>query len=281
MKVYFRLGVSMWSYVSAWRSGAIDIPGFIREAARLGADGVELLECFWKDRAAEMPAVRDVLTETGLPVGVYSIENDLAVADTAKRAAEVDVIRAGVDTAVELGARTVRVFAGDARPGVSSSRALSWIVDGLGAAAEYAYERGVTLALENRGRLAGRADQVEAILKAVASPALKANPDTASFLLNHEVPHDAVDRLATRAAMAHVTDFELMPDEYAGPAHVSIDGVKYAGRPVGAGGVDIADCINSLRQAGFTGWLDIEFEGEQDPFTAVAESVEYVRRLLA
>ena len=33
------IGVSMWSYFRAWKDGRLDIPGFIHEAKRAGADG--------------------------------------------------------------------------------------------------------------------------------------------------------------------------------------------------------------------------------------------------
>ena len=275
-----KLGISMWSYVAATRRG-LDIPGFIHEAKRLGVDGVELLDYFWKDRDAELPAVEAALRETGLAVGVYSVSNNFAHDDPAKRAAQVQVIKSGVDSAVYFGAQTVRVFAGDVKPGLTLEMVFAWIVAGLREAADYAYDQGVTLALENHGSLAGRSGQVLEILESVGSPALKANPDTGNFLLVHQAPHEAVARLAPRAGMVHFKDFQAVPDDYAGFAYTSIDGVKFAGRAVGEGEVDLADCLLSLKEAGFDGWLNIEYEAEEDPFAGVARSVATTQRLLA
>src|ERR1700722_19017366 len=103
----------MWSYVAPWKRGELDIPGFVHECKRIGADGVELLDFFWKDRAAETPPVIAALESTGLPVGVYSVSNNFVKADPAEREAQVDVIRRGVDSANEFGAKVVRVFAGN------------------------------------------------------------------------------------------------------------------------------------------------------------------------
>lgn len=275
-----KLGLSMWSYAAPHRRGAIDIPGFIREAKRLGVDGVELLDFFWQDQEAEWREVEAALAETGLPVGVYSVANDFVQPDPAERAAEVQKITAGVDAAVRLGAKTVRVFGGNADPAVSYEQGLAWIIDGLKKAAAHAHDRDVTLALENHGHLAGRSDQVQTLLDAVASPALQANPDTGNFLLVHQAPHDAVAELAPRAAMCHFKDFHVVPDDYAGFAYAGIEGLKFAGTAIGEGDVDLADCVASLRRAGFDGWLNIEYEGEEDPFVAVARSVDYTRRLL-
>ena len=274
-----KLGISMWSYVAATRRG-LDIPGFIREAHRLGVDGVELLDYFWKDRASEQPAVEAALRETGLTVGVYSVSNNFAQEEAAQRAAQVQVIKAGVDSAVYFGADTVRVFAGDVRPGLTFTQVFDWIVAGLTEAAEYAFSQGVVLALENHGTLAGRSGQVQDILDAVARPGLRANPDTGNFLLVHQAPHEAVARLAPRAGMVHFKDFQAVPDDYTGFAYTSIDGVKFAGRAVGEGEVDLADCLLSLKDAGFDGWLNIEYEAEEDPLAGVARSVVNARRLM-
>ena len=275
-----KLGLSMWSYAAPVRRGELDIPGFIREAKRLGVDGVELLDFFWKDRDAELPAVEAALMETNLPVGVYSVANNFVQSDPSARAASVQKITDGVDNAAHFGAKTVRVFGGDIAPGISYEQGLLWIVDGLKEAAAYAYGKNVTLALENHGKLAGRSDQVETILNAVASPALKANPDTGNFLLVHQASHLAVAELATRAAMCHFKDFHVVPDHYAGFAYVGTEGLKFAGTAIGEGDVDLPDCIASLRQAGFDGWLNIEYEGEEEASVAVARSVQYTRRLL-
>lgn len=275
-----KLGLSMWSYAALYQRGQIDLPGFIQEAKRLGVEGVELLDFFWKDIDSELPLVRAALQDTGLAVGVYSVANNFVSSHDSVRLAQVQKIRDGVDQAVGFGAKTVRVFGGDLDPAFTYEQCLLWIIDGLRDAAQYAYDNGVTLALENHGHLAGRSDQVEIILNAVASPALKANPDTGNFLLVHQASHLAVAQLAPRAAMCHFKDFHVVPDDYTGFAYTGTEGLKFAGTAIGEGDVDLADCVTALRHAGFDGWLNIEYEGEEDPFSAVSRSVDYTRKLL-
>lgn len=271
-----KLGLSVWSYAKAWKSGAMDIPAFIREAARLGADGVELLDVFWRDREREQDTVLDALRDTNLPVCAYSVSNDFALPD---RANQLQIVTEGVDTAVQFGAPIVRVFAGNFMGGMDTNAALVHCVEGLSDAAAYAQQHGVTLALENHGRLAGRSDQIAFLLDAVNSPALCASPDTANFLLVHECPHDAVDVLAPRAAYAHLKDFRLVMDNDPHGAFVSIDDAKYAGVALGEGDVDLADCVQSLKAAG-TEWVSVEYEGHEDPQTAVPRCMANARALL-
>ena len=40
------IAVSMWSLVSYYERGSIDVPSFVRYAAQIGAHGVELLDVF-------------------------------------------------------------------------------------------------------------------------------------------------------------------------------------------------------------------------------------------
>jgi len=270
----------MWSYFAAWKRGEIDIPNFIKTVRDDGAEGVELLDFFWKDRDVEIKAVEAALSETSTPVGVYSISNNFVNADPDIRSKQVQVIRSGVDSAIHFGASVVRVFAGNYDDKHSFHQAFNWIVEGLKASADYAAEKGVVLALENHGRLAGRSDQVKSIIDAVNSPALRANPDTGNFLLVHQAPHDAVKELASLAAMVHFKDFREVPDSHEGFAYVSLDGLKYVGTAVGEGDVALAECVSELKDAKFNGWVNIEYEGTEDPTLALPRSIVNARKYL-
>lgn len=276
-----KLGVSMWSYVATYKRGEMDIPKFIHTAKSIGADGVELLDFFWKDRAAEIESVDSALAETGLPVGVYSIGNDLVSTDPAKRAEQVAAIKEGVDNAVHFGAKVVRVFSGNTKEGISFEQAFDWIVEGLRDGAQYAESKDVKLALENHGMLAGKSGQVIKIIESVGSPALGANPDTGNFLLVHEAPHEALQVVAKVANMVHFKDFKEAPADHQGWAYTSTDGLKYIGTAIGEGDVALEACVQELAAAGFNGWLNIEYEGTEDPITAMPRSVAYTRSLLA
>jgi sugar phosphate isomerase/epimerase len=71
-----------------------------------------------------------------------------------------------------------------------------------------------------------------------------------------------------------------VPDDYTGFAYESLDTIKYKGVVIGEGDVALEDCIHSLKNAGFNGWVNIEFEGEEDVATAIPRSVSVARHLL-
>ncbi len=282
-----KLGLSMWSYVAPWKRGEIEAPDFIRTAAQLGVDGVELLDFFYRDKqdwSTETDQIRAALDETGLPVGVFSVGNDFAQADPSARASQVDVIKRGVDQANVFGAGVVRVFAGGDLPGTPNETVFDWFLEGLCEASYYANDKGVKLALENHGLIAGRSDQINDLVHkvriATGNSVLGANPDTGNFLLVNEDSTDAVRGVAKYAHMCHFKDFELAPPNWTGHAYTALDGTRFIGSAIGEGGVDLAACIDALREIGFDGWVNIEYESEEDPTSGVPRSVMNARRVV-
>ena len=282
-----KLGLSMWSYVAPWKQGALDTAAFIRKAKSLGVDGVELLDFFFKNKedwAPETDEIRKALDETGLPVGVFSVGNDFAQADEAARDDQIQIINRGVDQAVKLGAGVVRVFAGGDVPGTPNETVFEWFLHGLCEASYYAADKGIKLALENHGLIAGRSDQVNDLIHkvriATGTDTLGANPDTGNFLLVNEDSTDAVRGVAKYAYMCHFKDFEVAPGNWDGRAYAAIDGTRFIGSAIGEGGVDLASCIDALRAVGFGGWVNIEYESEEDPEFGVPRSVMNARRVV-
>ena len=283
-----KLGVSMWSYFHAWKAGRLSVADFVREAKRAGVDGVELLDFFYGDRT-RIDEIRQqtllALAETGLPVPIFSVSNNFAKIDAKDREAALDRIRFGVDEALLYGATTVRVFAGDVAEGITFEQARGWIVEGLAKSADYAHTLGIRLALENHGSLAGRGDQVRGIVEDVRAKcghdALGVNPDTGNFLIVNQASEQGVREVADIAYMVHFKDFVSEPVGHSGFAYPSLDGRRYVGTAVGEGEVDLAACLAALRDHGFDGWLSIEFEGEEDPMTAIPRCVTHAREAIS
>lgn len=285
-----RLAISMWSYFQAWRKGSIGISGFIHEAKRAGAQGVELLDFFYRDPSdpwnpvlpeGQVERLREealeALAATGLPCPIFSISQNFAKPDAEARAAELDKVRFGIGEAPRYGASVVRVFAGDVSPGITYDQARGWIVDGLVAASHLAHEAGLKLALENHGQLAGKGEQIRGLIEEVRekadNDALGANPDTGNFLLVDQPSHEAIRLVAPLAYMVHFKDFRVVPEEDTEAPFRSLGGTRFRGAVVGEGIVDLQACLAELRTAGFDGCLSIEYEGEEDCLVAAPRCV--------
>ena len=76
-------------------------------AARLGLDGVEYREVYWRDKATELPAVREQVARLGLRL-TYCTFTPLFNADPAAR----QQLLADIDDAAALGSPLLRVFLG-------------------------------------------------------------------------------------------------------------------------------------------------------------------------
>lgn len=279
-----KLSISMWSVVSVVKAGKMDLPGFIEFAARQqenGAQGVELLDYFWRDRESELPKAKRQIADAGLGLGIYSIGNDFFQPDRGAWQKQLDDLKTGVEVAGQLGAPVLRVFSGNAKPGYTLEDGLTWIVDGLAAGADYASRHGITLALENHGLMAGRSDQVRKIIEAVGSPALRANLDTGNFLLVNQNPTDAAKALAGMVALVHLKDFAKAPEGQTEHVYKGLDGTAFTGTVVGEGQVDLVSIVATLRKAGYAGWLSLEYEGGLDPLTiGVPKSLQAAQRLV-
>ncbi len=278
------LAVSMYSYAHSIQKGLLDIPSFIHEAHRAGAEGVELLEYFYKDIDRDRVLALNALAETGLPCPIFSVGNNFAKVDPAEREVQLQKIAFGIEEAKTYGAGVVRVFAGDVAEGITFDQARAWIVEGLSEASKLAAAKGIKLALENHGTLAGRGDQVRGIIEDVramsGTDVLGANPDTGNFLLVNQPSHEAIKQVASYANMVHFKDFKHAPAEYKDWAYTALDGQRFLGTAIGEGEVQLETCIQELKDAGFQGWLSVEYEGLEDPMTAIPRSITNARKYL-
>lgn len=268
-----QLAVSMWSMHREYFDHGWSVFDFLDFCAVRAYRQVELLNVFWRNEKEELPRLLERIQHDRFTVAAWAVENDFAREDYAAQVAEI--VR-GVEVAQLLGTDTVRVFAAHPRSGIDLSATLATVVRGLKEAAEVAEKAGVTLAVENHGLLAGRSTQIVEILDRVGSPWVQANADLGNFLLVDEDPREAVGRLLPRIAHVHVKDMQPVNDG----GWTSLGGHHYRGAQVGEGIVPIRDLLALLDQAGYTGYLSLEFEGDGDEAAGVDGSVAALWELL-
>ena len=97
-----KLSVSMWSVVHPVRAGQMDLAGFVDFVAGQDAEGVELLDYFWKDKESELPKVKKQIADAGLELAVYSVGNDFFQPDRAVWEQQLADMKTGIDTANAL-----------------------------------------------------------------------------------------------------------------------------------------------------------------------------------
>lgn len=275
-----KISASMYSFASTLKKEQWSIIDFIDYAAKIDLDGVELLDIYWKDKDKEIEEVVAALKRHQLVVSAYDVTNNFVKVTEEEREQEIEKVKNGIQIANQFGTNIVRVFCGDLHDDVTYEDSQEWIVDGLKRSASYAEQEKTYLAIENHGLLAGKSEQVEEIIQQVNSPYVKATFDTGNFLLVHEKPEKAFDRLQNDIVHVHFKDFRKKEASESNKGFRSNEGIELIGTIPGDGQVNLDYIVTGLKKTDYQGWLSIEYEGFEDAKKANEEAVRRLRNLL-
>lgn len=253
-----RLGCAAYSYRDLFKRGELSLEQFVTRCREMGLDGVELTAYYFPatDPAALHALKRHCFRE-GMHILGTAVGSNFAQAEAERRREQVAMTKAWIDHSVVLGAPCIRVFAGPVPEGRTEEEAFAWAVECLQECVAYAAQRGIVVALENHGGITSTADQVLRLLNAVDSPWLGLNLDFGNF---RQDPYAQFARCAPHAVTTH--------------AKRSMRG------PSGPERVDYGRVIQIMRDAGYRGYLSIEYEDAEDPRRAVPEFVKTLRQAL-
>ncbi|MGP4106049.1 sugar phosphate isomerase/epimerase family protein [Virgibacillus sp. L01] len=277
------ISVSMYSLISTVKKENWSTVDFIDYANRISLDGVELLDIFWQNKddiRDELEQVTKALKKHNLKVSAYDVTNNFVKESSEDRAKEVTKVKEAIQVAKQLNTNIIRVFCGDIHDDLTYEDGQGWIVDGLKQCAAAAEKEQIYLAIENHGLLAGKSEQVEEIIEEVNSPYVKSTFDTGNFLLVHEKPQQAFDRLKDKIVHVHFKDFREKEANEDIKGFRSTLGVELIGTIPGDGEVDLAYIVQGLKETNYQGWLSIEYEGKDDAKEANEEAVNRLRNLL-
>jgi sugar phosphate isomerase/epimerase len=241
---------------------------FIEYAAGVGFEGVDL-GYYWEDKEKEFAELPGWLNSNGIALSGYIVGNNFGlVVGTDKVREEIDKVKLAIEEADQLGARVLRVFAGG-REGLRWEEGSNLICDCLAECAEYGREKNVVLALEDHGGLAATSGQVLFYIKKINSPFLRATVDIGNFWSSGgEEPAKGVKNTAPYAAMVHVKDLKKVES-------------KLEAVPVGEGEIDFKECFKILKDAGYDGYLSLEYEAKEDAKTGIEKSIKHIKKCLS
>ncbi|MCR5040774.1 MAG: sugar phosphate isomerase/epimerase [Clostridia bacterium] len=280
-----KLSVSSYSYSRTTRN---DDEKAISLAAKQGFAGIEFAEIHPKEGFSKTDWARELARqadENGLEIVSYSIGGNLLAGELDK---EVERLCREVDVAAALGSKRMRhdVAYGYDRPESSYmgfDNALDRLASGCRAVTEYAAGKGVVTMTENHGRFCQESARIERLVNAVCHPNFGALIDVGNFLCADDEPAAATGRLAPYAKHVHVKDFHVKsgngfvpPDGF----FSSRGGMRLRGAVIGHGDVPVLGCLRALADAGYDGWLSIEFEGMEDPETGVLFGKHSLEKML-
>jgi sugar phosphate isomerase/epimerase len=252
------LACSSQSYTDEIDAGGLTLPEWFRLCAEeLGLRAVELEDKhIGEPSAGRIRELTAAAGRHGLLIVNIALMNNFGVADDAKRRDEEQRTIEWMRVARDLGSRFLRTFAG----WPEGPRADRWagMLQSLRVVCGRAESAGIPLVMENHnhGGFVQRADDVRAILDAVASPALSLLLDTGNFL-DGRASIEPTARLAR-----HV--------------HAKFTKVERDGRDAS---IDNAGAVELLRAAGYRGAVSVEYEGGEAGRAAVPRAIAYLRGL--
>jgi hydroxypyruvate isomerase len=254
--------------------GAYPLAQVLEAAQSAGCEALELNgratvhKDLWK-QPIDLVAIKAQLEASGVKPTSLGGYSHFAQLDDAALEAQVELFVGYCALARDVGIPIVRAFAGDISEGVTLDQLYPRIVAGFKAVARCVGDWGITVAIENHGRLINHGDHLQALLHDVDSPAIKITLDTGNFCwAGHSV--DAAERffdvLAPLAASVHVKDGRF------------VDGV-WTLLPAGRGDIDLPGLMKKLTVLGYQGAVLSEYEGKADFGVSTLESVAYLRGL--
>ncbi len=272
-----KYSVSSYSYSQLTSSGKYTELQLIALAKEMGFDGIEFAEIHapeGMDKKEYASRLRAEAEKHEIEIAAYCIGANL-IYDTDK---EIERLKAEVDVCEALGCRVMRHDATggytreDREKGMGFNNALELIVRGYRAVTEYAETKGIKTCIENHGFFAQDSVRVEAIINGVNHKNFGALVDIGNFMCADEDPAVAVGNVAPYAVHVHAKDFHFKK----GTEFVPVDGFFMTrggnflrGAIIGHGAVPVVQCLRILKNAGYNGFITVEFEGMEDAVKGV------------
>jgi L-ribulose-5-phosphate 3-epimerase len=271
-----RIGVSLYSYGQLRRNSPLSDPvKGIDMAAEMGFDGVELLLVQMSDTSpGYLQRLKRQAFLLGLDLMGFSTHQTFLRPDKDDRQRNIDLTNHQIELAYALGIPTMRVNTGTwgtsrsfdelmknrgiepPRTGHTDEEAFGWVTDALGQCLKTAEKCGVVMGLENHWGLGRTPEGVLRIVNAINSPWLMVTLDTGNFL---EDPYDRLEMLAPKAVLVQAKTY------YGGGRWYTLD-------------LDYDRIAKLLRKHNYAGYISLEFEGKEDPRTAVPKSLTVLRK---
>jgi L-ribulose-5-phosphate 3-epimerase len=247
----------------------------IELAAEMGFDAVELLEVqMHRKDAPYLQELKRRAFLAGLSLCGMSTHQSFLHPDPERREEGVRRTIASIELAYQLGIPTIRVNTGrwgtaehfDAlmqqrgveRPlaGFTDEDAFPWVIAAFEKCLSAAERCGVVLGLENHWGLGRTAEGVMRIVEAIDSPWFGVTMDTGNFF---EDPYDKL------AVLAPKTIFVQAKTYFGGGIWYEVD-------------LDYRRIARLLHGHGYRGYVSLEFEGREDPRSAIPKSLALLRR---
>ncbi|MFN0197223.1 MAG: sugar phosphate isomerase/epimerase family protein [Planctomycetaceae bacterium] len=241
----------------------MNLDDFVQFCVDMNLDGTELTSYYfpYETTMDDLLHIKELCFRYGLDISGTAIGNDFCVADSKAREDQLIYTRKWIDYAAVMGAPVIRIFAGTIPQGDTEEAARERCVSVIDEAVAYAATKGVVLALENHGGITATPEHMLKIITAVKpSPWFGVNFDGGNFKTSD--PYASLEQIAPYTVNAQLK-VEITPE-------------GQATQPA-----DMKRMIGILKQAGYRGYLVLEYEAKEEPREAIPRHLETIREIIA
>ncbi|MSU63972.1 MAG: sugar phosphate isomerase/epimerase [Pedosphaera sp.] len=277
-----RLGLSSYSYWH-FRPPKTSIETVIEKASELGVQGVDILhrqmdipekEPLDAPGRAYLRKLKRHAFVNGIDLICVSTHQTFVTPKADEVSRNVEHTIKCIEIAYELGAPCIRINTGrwgtskdfdelmknrgiePVLPGYTEEEGFKWCIDGIQRCLAKAEECGVLLALENHWGLARTPEGLMRIINAINSPWLGVLMDTGNF---REDPYPKLQQIAPKTIFVQAKTY------LGGGEWYSL-------------GLDYKRVAEILGAVNYHGYVSLEFEGKENPDTAVPKSLATLRK---
>ena len=270
-----RIAVSTYSFWQFRHAELRDVGQCIDLAAAWGFDGVEILHRqMEREDAGYLQELKRRAFVQGIALCGFSTHQGFLSPDSEVRKKNIAHTIHCIELAYAMGIPTMRVNTGTwgtsrnfdelmknrgiepPREGYTDEDGFGWVIESLEQCLPVAERCGVLLGLENHWGLGLTPQGVLRIVQAIDSPWLKVTLDTGNFL---EDPYDRLALLAPHAILVQAKTY------FGGGLWYTLD-------------LDYPRIGRLLRDHHYRGYVSLEFEGREDPRTAIPQSLTLLRK---
>jgi sugar phosphate isomerase/epimerase len=265
VRSHLRLSIAAYSYrkyldLKAKPRPSMTLEQFVEAAAEMGVDAVEPTAYYFADTSPEyLNRLKGKCTRLGLDVSGTAVGNNFCTKDPARLKQQLAYVREWTEHAARLGAKTVRIFAGNLDKGDAEEAARSRCVEAIQEACDFAARHGIILALENHGGIVTTIDQMLSLVRAVKHDWFGVNLDTGNF--HSEDPYADLERLALYAVVVQLKTEIHRKDKPKEQA-------------------DLKRLTDILRAPGYRGYVALEYEAAEEPKLAVPRAIDALKKLM-
>jgi sugar phosphate isomerase/epimerase len=263
------------SFFSDIIDGRMSVGDWAKMGSEIGLDAIDLSILFVPDRSeAGLATLREQIESTGMSLAMITSYPDFTHPEASQRLKELELEVQVVDVARKLGAKMVRVTAGQAHPQTGREDGIEWAVEGLSHLTECMKDSGVQLVYENHAKPGAwqytdfsQPPQIFLeIVRQTAGCDLEINFDTGNAATFAEDPLALLESVVSRVGSIHASDSSTR-----GTLNHTL---------LGTGITPYQKLFACLKQHGWDGWICME-EASNLGRAGVEQAAAFIRKTWA